>query len=65
MISVGLSLYVGGVTFKNYSNMFLSEFLINFAVNGVVDLIVFRPIGFILLSIPFCLNSRMIEYIDN
>jgi len=39
--------------------------LINFAVNSALDVMIIRPIGFVIFSIPLSLNSKMISHIDN
>lgn len=61
----GIYLYLCAITFKNYSNLFLSNFLKNVAVSCFADLFITRLPAFLILSFPFSCNNKILSLIEN
>lgn len=54
-----------GLVFKIYLNSMLSALAINIAVNSCIDLLVVRPVGFFILSVPLRFNLRIQIHIQH
>ena len=65
LLACGIALFLCGSIYQNYINSFLELFAITFIVNSVADLIVVRPIGFLIISLPLIFNLRIQHYIQN
>jgi hypothetical protein len=63
VLASGLALLMCGLTFKNYSNSFLTTLLKNVAISFCADMFAVRIVGFLILCFPFSLNRRVLNLI--
>lgn len=54
----GIALGMSGLMFKNYSNLFLSQYLRNFVISCCADIFAVRFVGFALISFPLSFSTK-------
>lgn len=64
VLGCGIALTMAGLSFKNYSNLFLMDFLKNFLISCSADIFVARFVGFLLISFPFSFSSKFLAFIE-
>lgn len=57
-VSCGSSLYVCGSVFQNYMNSELMLFALTFIINVGLDLVLVKPIGFLIASLGLKFHMR-------
>jgi hypothetical protein len=62
-LASAISLLMCGLTYKNYSNLFLSNLLKNAIVNAAIDMFALKPLAFTILSFPFSFNRKLLAHI--
>lgn len=65
MITCAVGLYICGNIYGNYLNSYLTAFALTFLINSVLDLVVVRPIAFLIISAPLKFHLRTQHLITN
>ena len=64
IIASGLFMGVCALTFKNYLNSVLESFIVGFFVNTAIDMLVARPVIFLIASLPLTFSRKLIVHIE-
>ena len=65
MLTIIFCMILCSLVYKNYFNEFLSTFALSLLVNGLLDLIIVRPLCFLIVSYPLTCNLRVLNLIQN